>query len=200
MSEGKTLYQEFSKGLLHRHPVFKMTLALCTTLAVSTRIENGVAMGAATIFALMASNGVISLIGPWVPEEVRIPSFLVVIATFVTLADLTLGAFLPGIHAALGIYLPLVTVNCIVLARADGFASKNPVAPAVADGLGMGLGYTWGILAISAIREGLGTGAVALAGFRVSAPVAPLEFLVQPAGGFLVIGLFLAALTHWRGR
>jgi len=182
VSEGKTLYQEFSKGLLQRHPVFKMTLALCTTLAVSTRIENGVAMGAATIFALAASNGVISLIGPWVPEDVRIPSFLVVIATFVTLADLTLRAFLPGIHAALGICLPLVTVNCIVLARADGFASKNPVAPAVADGLG----YTWGILAISAIREGL-------------EPKQVPKAMRGPPIAFVVAAIMSMAFTHFFG-
>lgn len=195
-----TASQELWKGLWVRHPVFRMTLALCTTLAVSTRVENGVAMGAATVFVLTASNGVVSSLRGWVPSRVRIPVYLVVIATFVTAVEMSLKAFLPSMHAALGIYLPLVTVNCIVLARADSFSSRNTVPVAMADGLGMGLGYTWGIVAISVIRELLGTGSLGLGDVVLVSELGAMELLVQPSGGFLVIGLFLGGLSYLRLR
>lgn len=192
---------EFRKGLYKRHPVFHMLLGLCTSLAVSIRVENALAMGLATIFALTLSNLVISLLRNQIPREVELPSFLVIIATFVTLTEITLKGFLPDIHKALGIYLPLITVNCIVLARAQSLASRAPPRIAAADGLGMGLGYSWGIVLISVIRELFGKGSIVILGREVLAlGLAPTELLVLPPGGFIVMGILLAMFNGLERR
>jgi electron transport complex protein RnfE len=196
----RTAYQEFQKGVYSRHPVFRMLLGLCTTLAVSIRVENAIAMSIATLFALTASNFVISVMSGQIPREVRIPAYLVIIATFVTMVELTLKNFYPAMHRALGIYLPLITVNCIVLARAEVFASKHSPLASALDGFGMGLGYAWGIMVISVIRELLGTGAIALGGLYLRFNIVPIDILVLPPGGFLVIGFLLGFLKYRRKR
>jgi electron transport complex protein RnfE len=178
-----------------------MLLGLCTSLAISIKVENALAMGVATIFVLGASNLLISLLKNQIPREVELPSFLVIIATFVTLTEITLKAVTPAIHKALGIYLPLITVNCIVLARAQSFAARTTPKKALADGLGMGVGYTYGILIISFIREIFGKGGIEIMGktlFTLS--LQQTEFLALPPGGFIVMGLLLAVFTRIERR
>lgn len=190
------VFEEFKKGLSIKHPIFNMLLGLCSTLAVSIRVVNALAMGAAFIFVLTLSNFVISLMRNRIPKNIHLPAFLMVIAGFVTIVEVTLKGFYPDIHKALGIYLPLITVNCIVLARAESFASRNAPALSAADGLGMALGYAYGILLIAFIREILGTGGLALGSLSIKlSMIAPLEILVLPPGGFLVMGLMLAFLS-----
>ncbi len=192
---------EFKKGLFMRHPVFHMLLGLCTSLAVSIRVENAIAMGLATIFVLTLSNYIISLIKDQIPGEIELPAFLVIIATFVTMTEVTLKAILPEIHKALGIYLPLVTVNCIVLARAQSFAARTAPIKAMADGLGMGIGYTYGILLISFIRELLGKGVIVILDKPIlSWRLPPTELFALPPGGFIVMGLLLALFSRIERR
>jgi electron transport complex protein RnfE len=193
---------EFKKGLFVRHPIFHMLLGLCTALAVSIRVENAIAMGLATIFVLSLSNYIISVLKDQIPSEIELPSFLVIIATLVTFSEITLKGMLPDIHKALGIYLPLIAVNCIVLARAQSFGARNSPVSALADGLGMGMGYTYGIILISFVRELFGTGSIVILKRTLfSWGLAPAELLVLPPGGFLVMGLLLAVFTkveRWR--
>ncbi len=192
---------DFKKGLFVRHPVFHMLLGLCTALAISIKVENALAMGVATIFVLSTSNLLISLLRNQIPREVELPSFLVIIATFVTLTEITLKAFTPELHKALGIYLPLITVNCIVLARAQSFAARTTPKKALADGLGMGIGYTYGMLIISIIREIFGRGGIEIMGrtlFTLSLP--QTELLALPPGGFILMGLLLAVFTRIERR
>jgi len=192
---------EFKKGLFVRHPVFHMLLGLCTSLAISIKVENALAMGVATIFVLGASNMLISLLRNQIPREIELPSFLVIIATFVTLTEITLKAFTPEIHKALGIYLPLITVNCIVLARAQSFAARTTPIKALADGLGMGVGYTYGLLIISVIRETFGKGGIEIMGKTLfTLNIAPTELLALPPGGFILMGLLLAVFTRFERR
>lgn len=192
---------EFRKGLFVRHPIFNMLLGLCTSLAVSIRVENAIAMGLATIFVLSLSNLMISLLRNQIPEEIELPSFLVIIATFVTFAEITLKALLPSIYKALGIYLPLIAVNCIVLARAKSFASRTMPKVAFADGLGMSFGYTYGILLISIIRELIGKSEIIIFGRQIfSWGLAPTELFVLPPGGFIVMGLLLAVFARMERR
>jgi electron transport complex protein RnfE len=192
---------EFKKGLFVRHPIFHMLLGLCTSLAVSIRVQNGIAMGLATIFVLSLSNYIISLLKDQIPREVELPAFLVIIASFVTFTEITLKAFLPEIHGALGIYLPLIAVNCIVLARAQSYAARARPLNALFDGLGMGVGYTYGILIISLIRELLGNGGVIILERQIFSWGLPrAELFVLPPGGFIVMGLLLAFFTRIERR
>ncbi|GBE18999.1 MAG TPA: electron transport complex subunit RsxE [Euryarchaeota archaeon] len=192
---------EFEKGLFTKHPIFHMTLGLCTALAVSILVENAIAMGLATIFVLVSSNLLISLLKDQIPKEIELPTFLVIIGAFVTFTEITLKAFLPQIHKALGIYLPLIAVNCIVLARVQSFAARTTPKKAVADGLGMGIGYAYGILIISFIRELFGNGSIVILGRSIfSWGIPPTELLVLPPGGFIVMGLLLAVFTHIERR
>jgi len=194
------VFEEFKKGLSINHPIFNMLLGLCSTLAVSIRVVNAIAMGAAFVFVLTLSNFVISLMRNRIPRNIHLPAFLIVIAGFVTIVEVTLKGFYPDVHKALGIYLPLITVNCIVLARAESFASRNSPVLSAADGLGMALGYAYGILVIAFIREILGTGGLALGSLSVKLSITPLELLVLPPGGFLVMGLMLAFLSFRKRR
>lgn len=197
----RSLWYEFRKGIIGKHPVFSMLLGLCTTLAITIRVENAIAMGIATIFILSASNLVISIIRDQIPYTISLPAYLVVIATFVTLVEVTLEGYLPDIHKALGIYLPLIVVNCIVLARAEAYASKHEPLSSFLDGAGMGIGYTSGLLIISVIREALGTGMIVIRGttlLRIG--VMPAEIMILPPGGFFVMGLLLALFAHLERR
>lgn len=181
-------------GIITENPTFRLVLGMCPTLAVTTAAVNGLGMGFATTFVLICSNLVISLIRNFVPDKVRIPAYIVVIATFVTMVDLFLKAFLPDLSESLGLFIPLIVVNCIIFARAEAFASKNPPLDSMLDGLGMGLGFTCALTIISCVRELLGSGC--LFGVDLLGPSYPpaLIFVLAP-GGFITLGLVLAAVN-----
>ena len=181
-------------GIITENPTFRLVLGMCPTLAVTTAAVNGLGMGLATTFVLICSNLVISLIRNFVPDKVRIPAYIVVIATFVTMVDLFLKAFLPELSESLGLFIPLIVVNCIIFARAEAFASKNPPLDSMLDGLGMGLGFTCALTIISCVRELLGSGC--LFGVDLLGPSFPpaLIFVLAP-GGFITLGLVLAAVN-----
>lgn len=185
----------FTKGLLEENPALRQMLGLCPTLAVTTAVFNGLGMGLATTFVLVCSGIVVSLLRKVIPSSVRIPAFITIIASFVTLVMMLVEAYLPALNDALGIYLPLIVVNCIVLGRAEMFASKHNPLEAALDGLGMGAGFTIALVLMSAIREVLGAGT--LLGFPVLPPfIEPMIIMVMPAGGFAVLGV-LIAISVW---
>lgn len=194
----KNLGSVVMNGIITENPTFRLLLGMCPTLAVSTAASRGLGMGLATTAVLIFSNLVISALRNIIPEKVRIPSFVVVIATFVTIVDLIIKAFLPSLSASLGIYIPLIVVNCIIFARAEAFAFKNPILPSIADGLGMGLGFTVAITLLSAIREVIGSGT--LFDMQVMpTSYQPMALVVRPSGGFIMLGLLLLvvnAITH----
>ena len=197
-----TSRREFVKGLITTNPVFVLLLGLCPTLAVSTSIDNALGMTLAFLIVLLGANVIISAIRGFVPSITRIPIFIVIVATLVTTVNLLFNAFLPDLHETLGIYLPLVVVNCIVLGRAEAFASKNPMVSSIADALGMTAGFMIALVTISFVRQLLGTGEMSVFGFHIfSLPVLtehPLAIFILPPGGFLVLGLLLA-LLRWKG-
>ncbi|MCS7241983.1 MAG: electron transport complex subunit E [Candidatus Caldatribacterium sp.] len=194
----REFWYHFTNGLFGENPVLKLMIGLCSVLAVSVRVDNCLGMGAAVIFVLTCSSLVISLIRNFVPNEVRIPIFIVVISTFTTIVDLIMKAYLPPLSKAMGIFIPLIVVNCIIMARAEAFASRKPPLHAVADALGMGVGYTLVITAIGIVRELFGYGEI------LSHPVFPSSFqgmmaMVLPPGAFLLIGIYIAIL-NWSLR
>ena len=190
----KELRKIFMNGIIDENPTFRMVLGMCPTLAITTAVSNGIGMGLATTVVLVCSNLFISLLRKAIPDEIRIPAFIVVIATFVTIVQLVIKAFLPALDAALGMFIPLIVVNCIIFGRAEAFACKNKPIAAVADGLGMGLGFTCAITLICAVRELLGAGT--LLGMQVMpAGYMPMDLLVKPAGGFIVLGLMMALMN-----
>ena len=174
-----SLLHEFTKGIVKENPVLRLVLGCCATLAVTTAASNAIGMGAATTFVLVCSNGVISLLRKVIPDKVRIPAFITVIAGFVTVVQLFIQAFSPSLDKALGVFLPLIVVNCIILGRAEMFASKNKVLPSLIDGLGMGVGFTAALLCMGIIRE--------LSGF-----MEPIIIFLLPPGGFFVFGMLVA--------
>ena len=191
-NDAQSMGYVFSRGLLAENPSLRQMLGLCPTLAVTTAVTNGIGMGLATTFVLVCSGVVVSLLRKVIPNSVRIPAFITVIASFVTLVMMIVKAYLPALDDALGIYLPLIVVNCIVLGRAEMFASKNGPGAAAIDGLGMGVGFTISLTCMSAIRELLGAGT--LLGFQVMPSfVEPMIIMVTPAGGFAVLGVLIAA-------
>jgi electron transport complex protein RnfE len=188
------LSKEFSKGLIVENPVLRLVLGLCPTLAVTTSVRNAIGMGFAVIFVLVGSNFVISALRKIIPDRVRIPAFITVIAGFVTLVQLIMQAYVPALNTALGIFLPLITVNCIILARAEMFASKNAVLPSVIDGIGMGSGYLAAVVAMGTIREILGNGTfmdIPLPGISAGGYFEPMLVLILPPGGFFVFGILV---------
>jgi electron transport complex protein RnfE len=191
------LWREFSKGLWRENPTLVLVLGMCPTLAVSSSAIKGLGMGAATIFVLLGSNVTISLIRNFVPKKVRIPCYIVVIATFVTIVDLLMQAYAPpALYEALGIFIPLIVVNCIVLGRAEAFACKNGLAASAMDGLGMGVGFTLALMALGATREFLSTGSL----FEikvVSGWTADFMLPTSAAGAFIFLGLFLAGMNRY---
>jgi len=185
-----SLMKVFMNGLLNENPTFRLLLGMCPTLAVSTAASNGLGMGLSTTFVLVFANLVISLLRKVIPEKVRIPSFVVVIATFVTIIDLLIKAFVPALSSSLGIYIPLIVVNCIIFARAESFAFKNPPVPSIVDGLGMGLGFTLSLTLLSSVREIIGSGK--WFGMNVMpAAYKPMSIIVSPAGGFITLGILI---------
>lgn len=192
-----------SNGIFEQNPTFKLVLGMCPTLAITTSAFNGLGMGIAATLVLICSNALVSLLRKVIPDKVRIPAYVLIIATLVTLLEMVLKKFVPTLYSALGIYLPLIVVNCIILARAEAFASSNKVGDSILDGLGMGLGFTLALTLIGFIRELLGNGTI-FAGtlgnlsFGLSLGAAQkysLKFFVLPAGGFMTLGLLMAAVN-----
>ena len=192
-------FKAFSKGLYSENPVLKQALGLCPTLAVSSSVVNGLGMGLAATFVLITSNFMVSLIRKVVPAKIRIPIYIVVIATFVTIIDLLMAGFLPELHKSLGIFVPLIVVNCIILGRAEAFAGKNTVFMSVLDGIGMGLGFTFALVLLGTIRELLGNGS--FMGIPVmSAAYQPVLIFILPPGAFLTIGFVMGFFNWLEGR
>jgi len=189
----KKLFSELTKGIISKNPVIGLALGLCPALAVSTTVRNGIGMGAAATFVLLGSNLIISSFRRFIPAKVRIPCFIVVIATFVTIVELLMKAFWPVLDNALGIFVPLIVVNCIIMGRAEGFASRNGVLASLFDAVGMGLGFTLALAVISSIREVLGAGT--FLGIPVAGNFEPALFMVFAPGALLTLG-FLIALAR----
>lgn len=194
----KSLTQEFTKGLWAEVPPFRLVLGLCPVLAVTTKVENGIGMGLATTFVLVCSNILVSALRNVIPSKVRIACFITIIATFVTVVELLMQAYTYQLFINLGMFIPLIVVNCVVLGRAEAFASKNSIVPSVADGLGIGLGFTLSLAAIAAVREVLGAGTITV--FSGPIPVLgssflPFDFLVQAPGAFVALGLMLCIMN-----
>lgn len=186
-----SLATEFTKGIYKENPVLRLALGLCPALAVTSSVENGIGMGAAATFVLLMSNLLVSLIRNIVPTKIRIPIYITVIATFVTVVDMVMAAYAPGLHKNLGIFVPLIVVNCIILGRAEAFAGKNGPFASIIDALGMGVGFTFALVLISAVREVLGNGTI----YGISiAPVGfePVLLMMLAPGAFITMGLILA--------
>ena len=191
MSNWKT----FTKGLIKENPILVLLLGCCPTLATTTSAINGMSMGLATTFVLIMSNLVISLLKNFIPDKVRIPCFIVVIASFVTVVQLVMKAYVPDIYETLGLFIPLIVVNCIVLGRAEAFASKNPVLPSILDGAGMGLGFTFALTVLGAIREILGSGSIFDWRFLPEDASTILIFVLAP-GAFIALGYLIALVNR----
>lgn len=190
------LAKEFTKGLWKEIPPFRLVLGLCPILAVTTKAENGIGMGLAATFVLLMSNVIISALRNIIPRKVRIASFIVIIATFVVIVELLMKAYTYNLYQQLGIFIPLIVVNCIILGRAEAFASKNPIIHSAADGLGMGLGFTLSLTVLAAIRELLGTGAITFGqAVLVQGSFEPFGFMVQAPGAFICLGLLLGIMN-----
>jgi electron transport complex protein RnfE len=189
-----SVIKEFTKGIVKENPVFVMALGLCPVLAVSSSVENAIGMGAAATFVLVFSNIFISLIKGFIPSKIRIPSYIVVIASFVTIVDMVMEAYVPALHKNLGLFIPLIVVNCIILGRAEAFAGKNNLIRSIFDGIGMGLGFTLALIVIASIREVLGAGQ--FLGFNVL-PVTfkPMLVAILAPGAFLVMGLLMGLMN-----
>lgn len=192
------MFSEFLKGIIRENPTFVLMLGLCPTLAVSVSVVNGIGMGIAATFVLLGSNIIIALLKNFIPDKVRIPCFIVVIATFVTIVELVMMAYSPALNRALGIYVPLIVVNCIVLGRAEAYAQKSRVIASFFDGLGMGAGFTLALILISAIREFFGAGTIL--GRQVINAFQPAFILGMPSGALLVIGLLLGFFNLLKNR
>ena len=193
----KTSYENLTRGIIKENPTFVMLLGMCPTLGVTTSAFNGLGMGLATLFVLILSNSAISLIKNFIPPMVRIPSYIVVIAAFVTVIDLLMSAYLPGLHAALGIFIPLIVVNCIILGRAEAFASKNNLWQSILDGIGMGIGFTIGLTSLGIVREVLGNGSV----FNyplVGEDATPMLLFIMPPGAFLALAGLIVLFNKLR--
>jgi electron transport complex protein RnfE len=187
----------FTNGLIKENPVLVLLIGMCPTLGVSTSAINGIGMGLATTFVLIMSNVFISALKNFIPDNVRIPAFVVVIASFVTVVDMMMAGFVPALHTQLGVYIPLIVVNCVILARAEAFAAKNTVFKSFLDGAGMGIGFTFALTLLGAIREILGNGSVL--GFKFVQGDAIL-LCILPAGGFIILGFLIALINHIKSR
>ena len=184
--------KNFTKGFIKENPVFVLLLGMCPTLAVTSSAENGLGMGLATTFVLVSSNMVVSLIKNVIPDKVRIPAFIVIIASFVTIVELVMQAYSPALFEALGIFIPLIVVNCIVLGRAEGFASKQSFVSSLVDGLGIGLGFTFALFLLGSIREMIGAGSILI--YRFIQGDGILVFILSP-GAFIALGYLIAVMN-----
>lgn len=193
-----SLIGEFSKGIVRENPVFRIVLGMCPTLATSIAMENGFWMGLAVIFVLVFSNLLIAAVRNIVPDKIRIPCYIVIIATFVTIVDLVMAAYTPSMYEILGIFIPLIVVNCIIMGRAEAFASKNGVIASVMDGFGMGIGFMLSLMVIGFIREITGTANLVVFGVKVfgdGLPFDPARMMITPPGAFITMGVLLGILN-----
>ena len=186
-------WKVFLNGLIKENPTFVLLLGMCPTLGTTSSALNGMSMGLATTFVLICSNIVIALLKNLIPDKVRIPAYIVVIASFVTLLQMLMQAYLPSLYASLGLFIPLIVVNCIILGRAEAFAAKNTALPSLFDGLGMGLGFTWALTLLGAVRELLGTGAIF--GFTLLPSATNMLVFVLAPGAFIVLGYLIAIVN-----
>ncbi len=190
----KQLIADFKNGLWQENPIIKLVIGMCPTLAVTNTAINGLAMGLATSFVLISSEIVISLIKKLIPNNVRIPSYILIIASFVTFTDYFMKAFVPDIASSLSLFIPLIVVNCLILGRQEAFASKNPVHRSIADAVGMGLGFTWVLVALSIVRELLGMGSVF--GIQLLGSwYQPMIIMILPAGAFISLGILIGIMN-----
>jgi len=190
-----SLWQEFNKGIIKQNPVLRLVLGMCPTLAVTTSAINGFAMGCATIFVLLGSNIVVSIIRKAIPAKVRIPVFIVVIASFVTTVDLLMAGFFPLLHKVLGIFIPLIVVNCIILGRAEAFASKNGIIRSIADALGMGIGFMLALVILGSVRELLGSGTIFGLDVFMRMGYKKFDIMLLPPGAFIALGLLMGLMN-----
>jgi electron transport complex protein RnfE len=194
----KTSIENLTRGIIKENPIFVMLLGMCPTLGVTTSAINGLGMGLATMFVLMMSNVAISSIKKIIPDIIRIPSFIVIIASFVTMLEMIMQAYLPVLYSALGIYIPLIVVNCIILGRAEAFASKNTIFQSLLDAIGMGIGFTGALVILGSIREILGNGT--LFGFTIFGEVSnPMLLFIMPPGAFLALASIIIVVNKLRG-
>jgi len=190
-----SVFSEFTKGLYRENPTFRIVLGLCPVLAVTTSVKNGIGMGIATTMVLVCSNFIVSLARKLIPNNIRIPVFIVIAATFVCIVEMLMQAYSPDLYKALGIFVPLIVVNCIILGRAEAFASKNPVLHSISDGVGMGLGFTINLIIVSSIREMIGNGSIY--GIPLlPASYQPVLMMILPPGAFLTLG-YLLGISNW---
>ncbi|GHV18081.1 electron transport complex subunit E [Spirochaetia bacterium] len=195
----KRLFKIFTNGIIRENPLLTLMIGLCSALAVTTAVANGIGMGLSMTFVLLMSELVISLFRKLIPESVRIPIFIIIIAAFTTVIDYVLKAYFPDLSRAMGVFIPLIVVNCIIMGRVEGFASKQPPLDVIPDALGMGLGYTWVLTGIALVRELLGSGAIL--GFQVFPDsYQPILFFTLPPGGFFVFALFISLNLFIKSR
>ncbi len=194
-----SVWDEFGKGIVKENPVFRLVLGLCPVLAVTTSLKNGLGMGMAVTFVLVGSNVMVSLIRKGIPARIRIPCYITVIASFVTVVDLVMAGYTPELHKNLGIFIPLIVVNCVILGRAEAFAGKNGVGRSFLDGLGMGVGFTFALAITASVREIIGTGKIwglVLLGTKYN----PVLFAVLSPGAFVTLGLLIGLFNRLEAR
>jgi Na+-translocating ferredoxin:NAD+ oxidoreductase subunit E len=200
----KSIFREFTKGILKENPIFIIMLGLCPALGVSSKVVNAIGMGAGVIFVLLSSNIFVSLLKNFIPEKVRIPSYIVIIASFVTIVEMVMHAYMPSLFESLGVFVPLIVVNCVILGRAEAFANRNTVTASILDALGMGIGFTLSLILIALVREVLGAGTITIMAIGdfdgiIKIPViynAPARVFGLSAGALLVMG-YLKAFFSW---
>jgi len=199
-----TISGEYLRGIIKDNPIFALVLGLCPTLAVTTSVENAIGMSGAALFVLLGSNVMVSALRKQIPPIIRIPMFIIIICTFVTIIDMVMEAYTPPLYKALGIFIPLIVVNCIIIGRAEAYAIKNNVKFSIVDAFGIGTGFLLVMVLIGTIRELLGTGAIVLFGFKlISIPIysdTPATFMILPAGAFMTIGVLMALVNYNRIR
>jgi electron transport complex protein RnfE len=195
----KRFFSIFTNGLVKENPLLILNIGLCSSLAVTTAVINGIGMGLSMTFVLLMSELVISCLRKIIPESVRMPIFIIIIAVFTTIIDYMLKAYFPDLSKAMGVFIPLIVVNCIIMGRVEGFASKNPPGDVILDALGMGLGYTWVLTGIALIRELLGSGSI-LSFQIMPESYQPILFFILPPGGFFIFALFIALNTVIKSR
>jgi electron transport complex protein RnfE len=193
-----SLFKDFNQGIIKENPVLRLMIGLCPVLAVSNNAVNAAGMSAAVMFVLVGSNWVVALIRKMVPDEIRIPIFIIVISTFVTISDYVMQAYYPDLYAALGVFVPLIVVNCIILGRAEAFAYRNPVLNSILDGMGMSLGFALALISIGVVRELLGAGSVF--GLTLFNPALAAIIMILPPGAFITIGFLMAFLNKLENK
>ena len=198
-SRGKELWTIFTNGLIRENPLLMLMIGICSALAVTTEVANGIGMTVAMTFVLLMSEVMISLFRKLIPPSIRIPIFIIVVATFTTIVDESMKAWFPALSKSMGVFIPLIVVNCIIMGRVEAFASKRPLPEVIPDALGMGLGYGWVLVAISVIRELLGTGTIL--GFQIFPETyTPILFFILPPGGFFLFAIFISLNIYLKSR